>query len=117
MLFDDGYVLSESYYPYSISHSFQENVLNTYFASQNTNIPNPDKMKLKRDLLKESGGFAIEAYPRGSGFGSDGCETKSSEQLKPLIAYCEGEVILRMLTDEERRQIQTYKEEQKGEFT
>lgn len=73
-------------------------------------------MDIKRDLMKRSGGFAIEAYTHGPNFkwSDDICRKNSSEQLKHLIDDCQGNIILRMLTDEERGQIRQYIKEQKG---
>ena len=116
VLFDDGYVLSESYDPEEISYTFNGSLLETSFKSKETRGWND--MDLKHDLLKEIS-FAIDVYQPGSGFESGDCKAKSSEQLKPLIHRCLGDIKLRMLTAEEKRQTQAYKEEQKGklEFT
>ena len=76
-------------------------------------------MDIKSDLLKGSGGFAIEAYPRGPDFKlrDDICNKKSDVLLKPLIDDCHGNLIIRFLTTQERNQIRQYKDQQKGEIT
>ena len=73
-------------------------------------------MELDRNLLKGSGGFAVEAYPPESNMIRDdrNCKKTSSEQLQPLIKRCDGRIILRTLTAEERGRIGQFKVEQKG---
>lgn len=73
-------------------------------------------MRIKRDLLKGSGGFAVDAYYPETEFGrEDGtCMRNSSEQLKYLIDHCEAGAVLRELTVEERELIAEYQKEQKG---
>ena len=76
-----------------------------------------DQMRLKSDLLKnENPNFAIDFYHPGPNFDQSArnCEKNSDKQLKRLIADCDGDSILRNLTEEEKNQLQQYKNEQKG---
>lgn len=112
MLYEDGYAVSESNDPREITLRHEKSLLVTYFYSKTTRTS--DRMILKRDLLQESGGFVIEAYPPGSGFEWGDCRRNSSEQLKPLIEHCEGNLMIRLLTNEERDKVRAYKDDQKG---
>lgn len=115
VLFKDGYVLSESHVPRKISLTYTESMLQTWFLGLSRSYKvQTDKMNLKRELLKRNEGFAIEAYLPGSNFGWNDCQKRSSEQLKALIYSCNGNVKLRLLTDEERIRIEKYQDEQKG---
>lgn len=75
-------------------------------------------MYLKRDLLKKVGAFAIEAYLYGSDFeeGDGRCKQNSSVQLRPVIEHCNNKILLRFLTDEEKNEIELYKEDQIRKF-
>ena len=74
-------------------------------------------MHLNGDLRKQNLAFAIDYFPRGPGFNWKDliCERNSDERLRHLIEHCHGNTTMRSLTDEERMQIQDYKNEQKGE--
>ena len=76
-------------------------------------------MYLDRKLVQESAGFAIESYRAKMNLDSnafkdlDGlCMNGSSVKIRNLIDECDGNLVLRELTDEERGQVQHYKEEQ-----
>ena len=117
VLYDDGYHLAEGheYNLRQITLYHEEKVLEIYFDIKGFSSGD-SKMDLKLDLLKESGGFAIEAHPWGPEFDGfeDFCKRNSSEQLKPLIHSCNGIVKLRLLTIEERERLHQFKNQQKG---
>lgn len=115
MLIDDDYAFSENPGHSEISLYYNESLLNIFLFSETSELK--DSVDLKRNLLKGIGGFAIEAYPPGSGFESGDCMKYTSEQLRPLIDSCTGSLKMRLLTSEEREQLGKYKEEQKGELT
>ena len=61
--------------------------------------------------------FVIESYPPGADFDSndkDLCKKNSNPNFQHFIELCKGNSIVRMLTDQEKLQIQQYKDQQKG---
>ena len=114
MLFHDGFVLTESFDAREISHFYYKDKF--YFIVHTNGSKYGESMDLKRDLIKKSEGFAIEIYLRGPGFklSEKICMKNSSVQLKPLIDDCSGNLLMRMLTKEERNQLEEYKNSQKG---
>lgn len=65
--------------------------------------------------VKKSAGFAVESYrtelsPNDARF----YLRNADEQLKHLIYECHGAVLLRLLTEEEKAQIEQYKKELQG---
>lgn len=69
-------------------------------------------MFLRGDLKGES--FAIESYYREPDFDSDKhlCKKNSEKQMSHLISNCFGNLYIRSLTEDERAQLQQYKDEQ-----
>ena len=74
-------------------------------------------MRLKRNLVKQNSGFAIEARPE-TPWPTHFCERPFDRgdnwELKKLIVSCREDTEIRELTKEERAQIEQYKAEQRS---
>lgn len=75
-------------------------------------------MHLRRKELQEQNlSFAIETYEETEVANSTFCRLKSSEGLRHLIEKCFAKIVLRELSEEERKQIQEFKEQEKGKWS
>lgn len=71
---------------------------------------------MKQEFPKESLSFALETWPHNKDK-SDGvqCVQKSEESLRGLIGRgCWGRIKLRSLTEQEKQEVQKFKEEYRG---
>lgn len=126
MLYQDGYVLTESSDTNKINYRYSESGWDkNIFLLETIHDPYDDypmfteSMELKHDLAKRSPGFAIESYPTTVKFflkNGHFCKKNSSVELEYLIHRCSNRILLRQLTDEEKAQIEQYKKEQQGMF-
>lgn len=95
--FSDGF-----YYAYKSNASFAQDWL---------------RLEMKKGLT-ESLSFAVETWPDSDDvekFDKVRCVRKSDESLRGLIKECFARIRLRSLTEEEKREVQKFKEEYKGE--
>ena len=99
----------------SVDYFYEEGNF-TFLAKENA-TGHSEAMYLKRDLLKESGGFAIVAYPGEPNMADAVCMGESAEELKHLIVSCRENIIIRKLTDDERNQLPQYQRRQKGKLS
>ena len=119
MLYHGGYVLTEGHDLKKIEYYYTNFLPKKQFIiwTHNNYSRFAETMSLKPDLVKESPGFALESYNTTSEFNSEArqpCMKNASEELKYLIQNCYNDIVLRMLTEEEKVQIQQYKKEQQG---
>ena len=87
------------------------------FTTQLSESSNESRIVLQQDAMKETPGFAIEAFPNKLPLETRDCKKNSTEQLSDLIDECNGDLRLRMLTEEEKDQILLYKVEQAGKYS
>lgn len=118
LLFQDGYVIIESSDLKVIDYNYihGSNRLFT-IESQAKDSIFTEFITIKSDLVEKGVGFAIDSYRHTSSFGVDddqACLKNADEQLKHLIRHCRFDVRLRMLTEEEKAQIEQYKKDQQG---
>ena len=105
-LFDEDFVISLSLNASKLAYYYSGD--NFTFVTRDNTTSHLDSMNLKRNLIQESGGFAIESFP---GEPSMDCMNESSDELKHLIVSCDGNLNLRLLTDKERVEIEKYKKD------
>ena len=112
------YAISQSYDARSLRYEYVGNLLVVQIQSNNSMGVNEFMYLRKDQLRKHNSSFAIDAYGTDNVPDRFFCVQKSSESLQSLIDKCYGKIILRELTEEERKQIQEFKAIQKGkEFT
>ena len=113
VLYDREYIITESKEPRWVHYDFHS-------AGVRFRINNEDPEKRVQNMyIKEDFrwfnrtpdlAFAIETFSYKRGYKID-C---LSSQLGKLIENCEGNVIVRNLTSSEKKQLQAFKDEQKG---
>lgn len=113
ILLDGDFVLTESYDARDLQYEYEGNLFIVQMKS-NDSKGTREFMHLKKEHLKENS-FAIETFEEASEEPNQyWCLQKSSEKLRSLIDKCYAKIVLRELTDEERKQIQEFKDKQEG---
>ena len=117
---DTDFIIAEAYDARSISYTYGIFDLTVFTASDNrSGMPDDlEIMALRGNALKNTS-FAVEAWPFDKSDKDDDsfCKRKSDQTLQDLIDGCQSRIVLRELRDQERKQLQEFKEEQKSEQT
>ena len=74
---------------------------------------NFNRIVLSKDAMFKSQGFAIDSYSSESNqLDETFCKESASPELESLLNECHGKIILRVLTEEEKSELEQYKLEQ-----
>lgn len=114
ILFDDDYILSENSNATLVKYTYPEqgNELLFRFETIQTDKIYKEFVIFKPDEFEErEPSFAMES----SASNREECKQKSSEKLRDLIDLCEN-VVVRELTEQERKQLEKFKKEQQSRF-
>ena len=114
MIYDGGFSISENfdghytliYLENGFGYDFQSNI--SYQI---------DQLQVKSELIKERVGFALETWSGPHEDENKACIGESEEPLRGWIKRCFGNIRIRQLTDEERAELQRFKEEYNSKFT
>lgn len=116
ILFDDDYILSENSNASLVKYTYPEQGNKLSFRFETIQADGKiyhESVIFKPDEFEErEPSFAMES----SASNREECKQKSSEKLRDLIDLCEN-VVVRELTDQERKQLEKFKKEQQSRCT
>lgn len=112
---DGDYAISESYDARILRYEYEGDLLIVQVKTNNTNYISEFMHLRRNEFKKQNFSFAIEAYEETEKEpGQTFCRQESSEGLRHLIDKCYAKIVLRDLSQEERKQISEFKENEKG---
>lgn len=119
VLYDSDYAISEGFDLLDFEYGYYDDFA-MFETRNNKSDVFADEMRIKGDLRKQNLSFALEAYPYIKETDlSDSkifCRKNTSESMRHLILHCANTIRMRNLTNEEKEQLQQFKNERKGKL-
>lgn len=122
MLYDGGFAIGESIDTRYTQISYYEpgafSTTGFYYAIKNNVSERQDWVKMKPEFAKENLSFAVETwFDTNDDWDTVKCVEKTEESLRHLIKECWARIKLRSLTEEEKKEVQKFKDEYKGKVS
>ena len=97
-------------------YSYLEHTSFYTLSNGSKHLTDDDLMRLKSQTRKKDLIFAVESYAFDESFREDTefCVQNSAEHLRVLIESCRGRIVLRDLTEQEKKQMKEFKKEKKS---